>query len=464
MLLSMTRLFSVAITALLIAGCASSSIFTPYPSRAAEYQSAVSTGSFNKALIDLEKRKAQKDQLLFMLERGRLNALAGNTEDSVADFNHAITVFRFYEERAKISLTHSFAQSSALLTNDNAIPYQGEDYERIFLHHYQALNYIALGEREKALVEVRRANQEQEAAKARHERLIEKAEADADTAKGKVSTNDYSSYFAPLDNTANRVKNSFQNAYTFYISALLYEANGQWDHAYIDYKRALEIFPDNIHVLKDSLRAAKKLNRKEDIQALESHIKLNPERADSGSVVVIYEQDFVPAKHAVNIPIPYPYSWYLVSFPIYAQPWQAPISLHVKTAQLSAETETIVDVHALAARALKDQLLPILVRQTLRAYTKRELSQHIGNKAGDAAGLFSTLYGFISEQADRRSWLTLPANAQIARLNLSEGEHTLQLANGLFQDSVTVPVQRGRITLVKVTQVSGRYYRNFYLL
>ncbi|MEI8618891.1 hypothetical protein P4S63_22420 [Pseudoalteromonas sp. B193] len=44
------------------------------------------------------------------------------------------------------------------------------------------------------------------------------------------------------------IKNGFQNAYTFYLSALLYQSAKQYDDAYIDYKKALAIQPNNIYL------------------------------------------------------------------------------------------------------------------------------------------------------------------------------------------------------------------------
>ena len=44
------------------------------------------------------------------------------------------------------------------------------------------------------------------------------------------------------------------------FSAIIYEMLGHFDDAYIDYKKALEIVPDNTYLQKDVLRLDRKIN------------------------------------------------------------------------------------------------------------------------------------------------------------------------------------------------------------
>lgn len=459
------RLLGLGLLASLLAGCATSSLFQPYPQRAQAYKQAIAAADFQKPLKDLDSRRSDKDRLLFLLERGRLAQLAGDTDASLGDYTQAIDAFRSIEDRARISASYTLAQGTALISNDNAIPYQGSPYERIFLHQFQALNYVAKGDLPGALVEVRRANLEQEQALREHEKLVEKAATDAEQGKVKVDPANYQSYFAPLDDSANRVKNAFQNAYTFYTSALLYEAAGEYNDAYIDYKRALEIFPDNPYVQQDVFRLAQRLGRRDDVKAMAGRIKEAPATAPGeGTVVVLYEEGFAPSKQAITIPFPWPYAWYMVSLPTYGQPWQGSSPLAIQVPGRSLQSAPIVEVQALASRALKDDLLPILVRQTLRAYTKHEMAKQTQQQQGDLLGFLVSAYNFISEQADLRSWQTLPGNAQIARLNLPAGPQAFTLNTAQTQAAVTVPVSRGRMTLLRVTYAGGRLYTASYPL
>ncbi|HRH92209.1 MAG TPA: hypothetical protein PLW01_09870, partial [Agitococcus sp.] len=64
-------------------------------------------------------------------------------------------------------------------------------------------------------------------------------------------------------------------------------------------------------------------------------------------------------------------------------------------------------------------------------------------------------YNFLSENADLRSWLTLPRFVHLARFNLPEGEQTLKLNN---QQTVKLKVNSQQIHLVYVVKANNQYY------
>ena len=114
------------------------------------------------------------------------------------------------------------------------------------------------------------------------------------------------------------------------------------------------------------------------------------------------------------------------------------------------------DVGALAAKDLKERLPGMLVRQTLRATAKYNLQKEANDNYG-ALGAFATqIYNLVSEQADRRSWLTLPAYAQATRVSLPQGEHTLLLSTPQGDATLTVPVVNRGLTVIHVVAVPGR--------
>ncbi|MEL0642622.1 tetratricopeptide repeat protein, partial [Pseudoalteromonas aliena] len=65
-------------------------------------------------------------------------------------------------------------------------------------------------------------------------------------------------HYPSMGNVTRDVINGFQIAYTFYLSALLYQSAKQYNDAYIDYKKALAIHPNNIYLQQDVMRLAKK--------------------------------------------------------------------------------------------------------------------------------------------------------------------------------------------------------------
>lgn len=439
-------LFSAVV---LMTGCTTSSVFVPYPARALNYQQALGTGLLQPSLEQSRKQTGSRDALLVLLEQGRLYQLAGNYEQSKQSFSAAIQKFSEIDDRATISLTHTASQGAALVSNDNAIPYQSNLFERIFTHQFQALNYIALGDYESAQVEMRRAQFYQDKTRDEHND-------NPDNTVSPEALTEYQSRLATLDNLAQRVKSSSQSAYSFYLAGLLYESKQQFDDALIDYKRALTIAPDNVFLQQDIYRLADKLKRNDDLKKLAA-LKVAPAKANEGTVAVLYEEGFVPAKKEIFLPFPWPQSWYVLAFPYYDSPWQSPMALTITGPALKAPiaSQVVVDSQALAARALKDSLVSMLVRQTLRAQTKHKLQQEANDKGGPILGVLVGAYNILSENADLRSWLTLPRFAHIARFNLPEGEQSLQLDG---TESIKVNVQRNKITLVRIVKVDNHFY------
>lgn len=432
-----------------ITGCSTSSVFTPYPARALSYQQALSTGTLTPALESNKKLLNRKDALLALLEQGRMQQLAGDYAASTQSFTQALAKLDAIDQRATISVRHTANQGTALVSNDNAIPYQSYDYERIFVHQFQALNYIALDDKEGALVEMRRAQFFQDKAP------TETAKDNKDTLSNDALS-EYESRFGATNALAQRVKSSTQNAYALYLAGLLYESKKQFDDAYIDYKKALNIAPDNRFLQEDVARLATQLNRRNDLKNL-SHIKVSPLKANEGSVIIFYEEGFAPAKKELFLPFPWPQAWYTVAFPYYGDAWQSPMPLSVSTAPFKSaiNSQVLTDTQALAARALKDNMVSMLIRQTLRAQTKHKLQQEATDKGGAIMGLLVGAYNILSENADLRSWLTLPRFAHVARFNLSEGEQNLTLNN---QQTIKVAVQRNQMTLVHIVNINDHFY------
>ena len=48
------------------------------------------------------------------------------------------------------------AEAGAMLTNDNLLPYEGEDFEKVMVNVVGALNHVYLQQWDDALVEARR--------------------------------------------------------------------------------------------------------------------------------------------------------------------------------------------------------------------------------------------------------------------------------------------------------------------
>lgn len=430
------------------AGCAATSTFTAYPHKVQPLVTSLTTRTPLDLSQCLLEECQSKDLILYNMERGRYAHIIGNSDVSMADFRASMAKIKENDEKALISASDIGANVAAALVNDNAIPYEGEGYERVLLHHYQALNYLRKKDLEGAGVEVRRANAEQEESLKRFEKELDKSREEAE--EKKVSGDGVTkidSQYAQMDEIAGRVKNSFQNAYTFYVSAFIYELLQQPNDAYIDYKKALEIYPENSCLQKDVLRLAKKLEMYDDLAALRERFANStplPEDnvAEAGELLVLFEDGFVPQKHQVKVALPIGKGNLVsIAFPIYQDKWaaQSPLSLLDGGASLGS-TEAICDVRTLAVKALKEKVPVIATRQIIRAIAKGVAAAEAKKKMGELGQFATNLWNLVSENADLRSWLTLPANAQIMRVTVPAGSRQLTLRHPMVPAGATVAV------------------------
>lgn len=435
-LLKICKLTATLATLLLMAGCAATSTFSAYPHKIQPLITSMS----NRTPIDLSRcflsECKSSDLILYNMERGRIAQVIGNSDVSMSDFKVSMEKIRENDEKALVSASTIGANVAATLVNDNAIPYEGEGYERVLLHHYQALNYLKKKDLEGAGVEVRRANAEQNDSLKRFEKELDKSrEAAAEKNVGSDGVSRIDTRYAQMDEVAGKVKNSFQNAYTFYVSAFIYELLRQPNDAYIDYKKALEIYPENRYLQKDVLRLAEKLEMREELEELKRRFPAETRRfidengVGSGELLVLFEDGFVPHKQEIKIPIPINRgSLITIAFPIYQERWSDQLPLRIlSNSELIGSTETICDVRALAVKALKEKAPVIATRQIIRAVAKGVTATEAKKKMGELGQFASIVWNLISENADLRSWLTLPSNAQILRTTLPAGSYHLTL-------------------------------------
>src|SRR5699024_2032815 len=89
-----------------------------------------------------------------------------------------------------------------------------------------------------------------------------------------------------------------------------------------------------------------------------------------------------------------------------------------------------------------------------RTTAKYTLQKEANKNLGSLGALAIQIYNLVSERADLRSWLTLPANAQIARLALPAGKVELSILGS--NTGVPVPIYAAGVTLVRFMQTGNR--------
>jgi len=431
-------------------------LFSDYAEQLKDARNAQLKGDFKAAAtMIVEPKTNQNNYTLNLLEKARLHYLANDWAQSRKDFALVSNVLDEEATKAKFRISSGASNMAALVSSDNVIAYQVPAYEQTMLHSYQALNYLFLGQLEGALVEVRRANLVQENALKQNQQDLAKEPANFD----KKSLNQaYPSMSAMIGD----VKNGFQNAYTFYLSGLLYEAALQPNDAYIDYKRALEIYPNNHYLQQDVLRLAKNLQMTDDLALFTAKYGTpQPTKiADAGELVILIENGAINPKQEVSINLPI-FSGVnqprLFSFalPVYQGTLTRYPPLKINVAGQTYTSEQIVRLQSLASKQLQEQMPGLITRQALRLVAKENLRKTMSKEGGDIGNILAVIYNAASEQADTRSWLTLPDEVQILRLSLPQGNQLVELNLGGKTEVIEVNIQSERISLLNITTIGN---------
>ncbi|WP_445776452.1 COG3014 family protein [Shewanella sp.] len=449
----MLKLLSISLSLLFgLTGCAYNSVFVNYPSQIAPHKQALNSDTPTANISELADHINSNDGLLYAQESGRIMQVAGDFERSKTYYQQAISAYQAFDDKAIISASKLGSGASSLLLNDNAIPYRGPGYERIMVHQYQALNYLFSGDTQGALVEVRRSNELQSMEQARYQQSQKSVQ---NMANGTIDAQ-----MAQLGQSAGTVTSSFLNAYSYYITGLLHELANEPNDAFIDYRKAAQITPDNRYLQQDLVRLAKQL-------AMPQYDEFKQRWGDTvlpgeqqGQVIFIVERDFVPEKQSITVPFPINGNIQSASLATYQpQPYLNSTSLIHGLGEENIEAQNIANISALAINALKEDLPGALFRQAARIYAKYELNQSVqsgsrrANNQVDAGALVMQIFNVISEQADRRSWLTLPRQAQIAKQFIDAGTYDIRLNNS---QNVKIEVKPNRTTIIWAIETGNR--------
>lgn len=424
------QLAFIVVSSLYLSACANFSagnLFSHYSAQNQELYQAVQSGQYQQAEESLPEDIA--GPILDNFEKGRVHLLSGQYEQSQNAFQLSDAAVREQQDKATISVSDSATSLSALAVNDNLNIYQPADYELGFLHLYLGLNYLQGNDLEGALVEMRRANQVQERAKKDREKELESAQEDMQEQGLSPNLGSILSQYPDAGDTLKAV----QNGYLMYLSALLYEADNDLNSAYVDYRRALAVMPDNQQVIDGTKRVAQRSGMSEDLRLLEKRYgkvkRLEPNQA---RVIVLQEQGVVQSMQGWKQALPLFDSrgqgvWYSISLPYYpsvSKPSFTPLLVN----QQSISSDLLTDVDLMAQKDLSERLPSIIIRQALRVWAKDQLRRQAA-KEDDVGNLIFNVWNVLTEQPDTRSWLTLPGEIRSSSVVVDAGKQSLSVGD-----------------------------------
>ena len=432
MLRRMTNLWLLALLALL-AGCAANPL-RQYDSELKETVDLVKQGSLKQAVALLEKNNEpgliSKDKdILYYFEKGELLTLDNDHVAAMNAWLKADETVREWEDSFKTDPTKLFGDIGSYLINDKTRRYDGQDYEKVMLSAKLTLSHLMQGNYQDARVEMKKTYEREDLIKNFREKEYDQLQEEAKTQNVTASLKDMKDYpMAELDTPeVLQMKNGFQNAFAHYLAAYYFDVTGEPSLAEPGYRRVLELKPDS-QAAKAGLR----------------DVGRRKAGAKESDVLFVVESGFSPSWQSVMVPIPLPTgSGKLVITPLSfpriksENPGFVPTTIKVGGKDLRVETMSNFDV--MARRLLKDQMPGILLRTTIRAVLKsvaQDQMQKTSSAAlamgplGLALSAATTVATVATEQADDRSWRTLPERISIARAVLPHGKHTLEFQTG----------------------------------
>lgn len=410
-----------------------------YYQKSYKFQQDFSSGNLEKAQAFLEHNKKaaeKKDRLLYFFDRGVVEQMLGNFEESNTYFEQA---YLFSQDFRK-----SFADDvMSFIANPMLKPYEGEDFELVLLHFYKALNYIQLDDLDAALIETRRIN---------------------------IKLNEINDRY---EDKKNRYK---EDAFAHHLMGLIYEAKRDHNNAFIAYRNAFNLYeelyseafdletPDQLK--KDLLRSAAKNNFRAELEFYENQFDQTYQKdsAQTGNLIFFWLNGLGPVKsefslnlstvrgdggfltfaneqEGFSIPYSEESSYYstdpsefsdlkFVRMAIPKYNTRAPLLnngvLLVNNQRYTMEA--VENVEAIALASLQDRMLREISKSIGRLALK-QATELAAREENENLGTLVSLVNAATEKADTRNWQTLPHSIYYQRVSLPEGTHKIEFVS-----------------------------------
>lgn len=415
---------AVALAGITLTACAT------YYTKNIQFQEYVRQGRFEKAEETLERNKKAKsgrNELLYYMEQGYVDWMLGNYKESNQHFSKADNII-------EDQINNYGREALALITNPSVKPYEPEDFEIVLVNYFKALNYLALNDYDAALVECRKIN---------------------------IKLNS-------LNDKYKDHKNRYQrDAFAHTLMGLIYEANLDYNNAFIAYRNALEVYEEDYlpefgidapeQLKHDLLRSAYLTGFYDEVRYYEKRFSIiyRHKTGPKNEMVFFWLNGFGPVKSewSINLTnvkgeggwITFTNEEYGISAPIYIGdkkdeeksafenlrflriafpkyeerlPVFTSASITVNGQQ--TELELLQDINEIAFKTLRDRMIREVSNSVLRLATKKAL-ESMASKQDEGLGTIVSIANALTEKADTRNWQTLPYSISYARIPYPEG-------------------------------------------
>lgn len=425
-------------------------------------QQAFRQGNFEAAANKIRGYSDRHDggtpqTVIALIEHGSMARMAGRFAESDAAFAAAEARMADLDRSPGISAGE---RVSAMARTPDRIAYEGFFYDRQFVATYRALNAMALGNLEDARQHFVRADRWQALAIFENRQRAEQLREEEAAARQR---------FGGFDRAASdpRLASSTRDRYG---DLEQYEAYAEFANPYVDMLRAVYLLgvaesASDYDVARNLMRrvAGMAPENRYILEDLDLADKLAQGGADRPNLVyVFFETGLAPfrAQSRMSVPV------FLVSDRVQIVPIAVPYIVFDETYARTlhaegASTSTLASVDRIVAAEFRAQL-PGLTTRMIAAAAFKVGVQYGMNQAlrrSDpliriAAMLAGAVWASASNEADLRTWATLPKEVQYARLATpSDGRVQLTISGR----SYSVPVEPEGINLVVVRSVRPGY-------
>jgi uncharacterized protein len=388
-------------------------------------------GNLDDAIQSLESRANQRsynrDRFLMYVNKGLVYSMKGKYEDS----NYFLEKAYIFGEDYSINY---ISEVAVYLSNPGIVVYRGEDHEHLMLLYYKAINFLKMGKYEQALVECRRLN-------IRLNQLSDK----------------YSSE-----------KKYSRDAFIHNLMGIIYQANNDYNNAFIAYRNAYNYYHDDYNRLfglqapeqlkKDLLFTARRSGLRQEFEFYQNEfidIDISTLENTDASLVFFWHNGLAPfkAEWSVNFFMDHSRNGFVVfnndqmnmHFPFWMgeyqeneqrslssmQAFRVAFPKYVERKPVFNQAQLIVgdksyqlqlaqDINKIAFYTLEQRMMLEFSKSLARAAIKKG-SEMMLRKEDETLGAVLGLFNALTEKADTRNWQTLPYAIHYARIPLNAG-------------------------------------------
>lgn len=397
-----------------------------------------------------EKFYGEDNRLLYYMDRGMVLHLGKQYQQSNSFLQKA-------DDAAQELWTDSISKNiAAMFTTDNSVPYQGEDFEKVAVNIMAALNYVALGDYGAARVEARQV------------------------------TNQLALYSQKYEEMEQGSIGAYRDdAFARWLSGKMRALEGTFEghnEAWIEYRQALKLYEEDyaqrygvgvpLFVIEDTLLTLEYLGGqfREEMEMVRSKFPeiqapSKDEAQSMGEVVLVHLNGEAPYKIDRYWDATAAGELIRVAYPEFVARVPQIVGARMSSSVgVTARTELGEPWTNIAIQNLNDHMGRIKAKAIARAVTKylaakgmQEAGKQAGGDGGAALQLVGALFqagSYLAEEADKRSWITLPAAVNIGRMFVPPGPTTVDVQfvsrNGsvLEKKSFDVNAEAGKTTFL----------------